>query len=657
MADKAEKYTEKTPLQRVTDFSPARELVSLGEKIDGASYDQRYNPETKSFETYRSPGRLEGKIDAAGEEAYKKLQEALAQGQDALDRLPAEVKSMAMGPAEDSLGGWKQPPWSDISDPSSEGFYQSVDPIVSPPDDFKLVFDTKNPQSDYYQERSDLPPRPADELVAPDPGARKKYESRESYKGFRMPKGLEKEQIDAWKEGVDDRLLEEDERLQERIESAHPADQMKDLLRRASEGDLEAIKDIGYFGLNVASMSPIGQLGQAAADVGVGGMDLAEGDYTGAAISGAAVLLPVTAAMLKGAITNPTAAKLVSKLDDVEPLERAAPGDPNAYMEHLALKGFSDDVAKLSDDELAEAYKSLGRANIAIRKGPQRSVRSGKAQELVGNREMGPAPEYTPAESFAETDALDSIDEAYARTYATKELLKEEVIKRIGGDRIKHRQWTKKLITPRNQLVQKQAAVDKSLSDALNSMKYFEPPPSAISKELEKQILRGDFGSEAKSLLTGVGDSNYNIEQALLKSGGTMSPGVAEEVDFKKYLEGKVLEAIPEASATRLSGKGAEKMQETSKEAPFYTSPPTAVGIPLKVQEEFMSGKHGDKARDFLIGANDTAVKIEDELRKSGGKVTDAVKELQEFRDWQVSQVYVAGKEEGTWLPGIAGNW
>ena len=96
------------------------------------------------------------------------------------------------------------------------------------------------------------------------------------------------------------------------------------------------------------------------------------------------------------------------------------------------------------------------------------------------------------------------------------------------------------------------AAVDKSLSDALNSMKYFEPPPSAISKELEKQILRGDFGSEARSLLTGAGDANYNIEQALLKSGGTMSPNVAEELEFKQWLEGQVLEAIQDSAKKNL---------------------------------------------------------------------------------------------------------
>ena len=293
----------------------------------------------KALETFDKPRQ---KIDAAGEAAYKKLQEALAQGQDALDRLPAEIKAMAMGPAEESLGGWEKPAWADLSDPSSEGY----DPIVSPPepkppeatevelyksggvaypatwgsnvlggsekgmtptevkeqyaaadtkrsDLYKEKYEIKDklkeaaknfdskygidvgwtsdkiPQfadlirkgqiqipnkelendilavdsmikrvgvlsdkaseiflsqegnrgllpaqmddllgfideSNDFKERSDLPPRPADELAAPNPDARKEYESRESYKGFRMPKGMSPEQQDDWKSSIDE---------------------------------------------------------------------------------------------------------------------------------------------------------------------------------------------------------------------------------------------------------------------------------------------------------------------------------------------------------------------------------------------------------------------------------------------------------------------
>ena len=59
-------------------------------------------------------------------------------------------------------------------------------------------------ESNDFRERSDLPPRPADELAAPDPDERKEYESRESYKGFRMPKGMSPEQQDDWKSSIDE---------------------------------------------------------------------------------------------------------------------------------------------------------------------------------------------------------------------------------------------------------------------------------------------------------------------------------------------------------------------------------------------------------------------------------------------------------------------
>ena len=282
------------------------------------------------------------KKEMTEEEAFKLFQKALRGGQDSLDRLSPEVKSMAMGPAEKSLGGWEKPAWADLSDPSSEGF----DPIVSPPEPKppeateaelyksggvaypatwgsnvlggsekgmtptevkeqyaaadtkrsdlytekyeikdKLKEAAKNFDSKYginvgwnsdqipqfadlirkgqiqipdkelendilavdsmikrvgmlgdkaseiflsqegnrgllpaqmddllgfidesndFKERSDLPPRPADELAAPDPDARKKYESREEYKGFRMPKGMSPEQQDDWKSSIDE---------------------------------------------------------------------------------------------------------------------------------------------------------------------------------------------------------------------------------------------------------------------------------------------------------------------------------------------------------------------------------------------------------------------------------------------------------------------
>jgi hypothetical protein len=70
--------------------------------------------------------------------------------------------------------------------------------------DFKLVF-TGDPQSDYYQERSDLPPRPPDEAASPDPDERKEFESREDYRGYKMPKGMSLPQRRAYKKAIDER--------------------------------------------------------------------------------------------------------------------------------------------------------------------------------------------------------------------------------------------------------------------------------------------------------------------------------------------------------------------------------------------------------------------------------------------------------------------
>tara|TARA_Y100000401_G_scaffold52326_1_gene41089 strand:- start:4020 stop:5321 length:1302 start_codon:yes stop_codon:yes gene_type:complete len=240
------------------------------------------------------------------EEAYGMLQTAMLTGQDALDSLPKEVKRMALTAAERSLGDGP----SDIGAEDAEG-YTPV-PGMTPyglTDEARKEIDVQEQEAGRGEYKLT-----EEELSSPDREGFTPVVSppREEYKGFMAPSGMSAEQIAAWKEGIDDRLLDKPERVKERIEGEHPKEQLKDLLRRASEGDMEAIKDIGYFGLNVASMSPVGQLGQAAADVGVGTMDLAEGDYTGAAISGAAVVLPISAVAMKKLMKhNSTQVKLV----------------------------------------------------------------------------------------------------------------------------------------------------------------------------------------------------------------------------------------------------------------------------------------------------------------------------------------------------------
>jgi hypothetical protein len=219
------------------------------------------------------------------EEAYKKFTAALRRGQAGLDELDPEVKTMAMGPAEASLDrkGYDLTK-EELKSPDREGFT----PVVEPPSD---EVDRKG--YDLTEEELASPAREGFTPVVSPP--------REDYKGFMAPSGMSDEQTAAWKAGIDDRLLDKPKRIQERIKGEHPKEQLMDIIRRASEGDMEAIKDMGYFGLNVASM--VGPQ-QAAADLGVGAMDLAEGDYAGAAISGAAAVLPLVSAGMAKQIMN-----------------------------------------------------------------------------------------------------------------------------------------------------------------------------------------------------------------------------------------------------------------------------------------------------------------------------------------------------------------
>tara|TARA_R100000697_G_scaffold7352_2_gene13021 strand:+ start:801 stop:1925 length:1125 start_codon:yes stop_codon:yes gene_type:complete len=277
------------------------------------------------------------------QEAYEQFTKALRQGQAGLDALPEDVKKKAKREAERSL--------------EKEDRFSSYEPIpgMTPtgyegPED---SFETK-PMSELKKDRSEYEGYDPIPGIAPpkEPGPSKEFMGREEYKGFRAPAGMSDEQMKAWKEGVDDRLLEKEDRLRERIESASPQDQVKDLIRRATEGDMEAIKDIGYFGLNVGSM--VGPQ-QAAADLGVAAMDAAEGDYSGAAVSVAAAALPVVSSgMLKAAIKNVEATKLI----DMIPTDKQRM-DHYDYIGLLGISGVDDTLKGMSDDAIAKAYSEI----------------------------------------------------------------------------------------------------------------------------------------------------------------------------------------------------------------------------------------------------------------------------------------------------------
>ena len=53
--------------------------------------------------------------------------------------------------------------------------------------------------------RSDLPPRPSEEIAPPDPNARNAFESREDYQGYKMPPGMSLPQRRAYKKAIDER--------------------------------------------------------------------------------------------------------------------------------------------------------------------------------------------------------------------------------------------------------------------------------------------------------------------------------------------------------------------------------------------------------------------------------------------------------------------
>lgn len=221
-------------------------------------------------------------------DAYAKFQEALSKGQAQLDALPDDVKEMAKKAAEDSLG--------------SEDRFSSFEPIPGmtpggykgPADSFETtpISELKDPSAEGYRPVPGIAP-------PPEPGPSKEFMGREEYKGFRVPKELQgdPERLKAYKKAIDEREAGQSEREQGRIASASPQDQAADIIRRAAEGDPDALGDVGEVGLNIASM--VGPQ-QVAADLSLAGIDASRGDYTGAAMGVAAAGLPfVSAGMMK----------------------------------------------------------------------------------------------------------------------------------------------------------------------------------------------------------------------------------------------------------------------------------------------------------------------------------------------------------------------
>ena len=144
-------------------------------------------------------------------------------------------------------------------------------------------------------------------------------EPREDYKGFKAPRGMSPEQEGRWKAAID-------ERTKSTIPEAPGALATKALgdpsgMPPTTTGDPALDPDAPRALLEAGSILPVGQAIQAGADVGIMGSDIAEGDYSGAAVSGAAVFLPfISAGVLKkiqqgGDLASDTAAKKLKSLE------------------------------------------------------------------------------------------------------------------------------------------------------------------------------------------------------------------------------------------------------------------------------------------------------------------------------------------------------
>jgi hypothetical protein len=203
--------------------------------------------------------------------------------------------------------------------------------------------------------------------------AQEDFEGREDYKGYKMPKGMSLPQRRAWKKSIDERetfsakasreLPRASQFLRETVGDvkrrtkevagdigefgAAAAEGVGDVIKAPFEyraalatdpkGTIEATKEFGSRvmagdpearrqtaeGVSMSMVEPFA----TAADAELARQDLAKGDYVGAAISGASVLLPfVSAGWLKTAIKKgdmPSAAK--DKVADLE--RRVASGE------------------------------------------------------------------------------------------------------------------------------------------------------------------------------------------------------------------------------------------------------------------------------------------------------------------------------------------
>jgi len=142
---------------------------------------------------------------------------------------------------------------------------------------------------------------------------------RKKYKGFLVPADMLPEREAAWRDVID-------ESYSSQVSEGPGALAMKSFgepggMVPPTTGDPARDPDAGRALLTAGSVLPVGQAAQAGADVGITGMDIAAGDYLGAGISAASVLLPFVSAGVLKRIMNKEDLAAMGSFDELKALE------------------------------------------------------------------------------------------------------------------------------------------------------------------------------------------------------------------------------------------------------------------------------------------------------------------------------------------------
>ena len=195
-------------------------------------------------------------------------------------------------------------------------------------------------------------------------------EDRKEYKGFKLPKGMSQEQEMRFKSAIDEREAGRSQREFERGASDR------------AESTYDATETFSAAAGSIPT--PPSQVAAAGADLAIAGMDIQRGDYAGAAMSGAAVLLPfVSAGMLKKIrMGGEMAAESLSK-----PAREAA-DQLNTLEADLAAGRISKADAKVKGAEIEEQYLANELAEAVD------ANDFNKSSAIIGGRYLDEAADY-----------------------------------------------------------------------------------------------------------------------------------------------------------------------------------------------------------------------------------------------------------------------